>query len=390
MNGYFTKLILLMLMTTLLMACGGGGSNGGAEDSIGPISILDNDINNAPTVSGSLVTTVEESTAYSFTPTTTDTDAGTGASIPVVSYAPTTVDVADNFDNGVLANADIEDGFWDVTEDNNVTVQETNGALVIDASGDAADTGRLLSQVSYRFNFFVQPLRSSLKGLVLKGDVTNAGEKQLQLALTSTKQSWWAAPDALNLTLQGDGRIILAWKTDLPGTDNQGDNVLLDRTLPQVPTELSLTLDQTSYRLTAAWSGGSYSVSGTHAIPMTAWGDRGDSALSLEGSRHAVQADGTTARLKLDAMEVVSLKFFDAFGNTRVADTGQRTDFWQIQANDPDGVLESAGELHITNSGAGSDPRSLSDLPTVHFTVVRRCKGSTPGGGGLGITPERG
>lgn len=278
-----------------------------------------------------------------------------GGVLPIANYAPLVAHFNDSFNNGLVAKSDLNSGFWKQYSTSNVSLQEGGNLLTISSTGTWFDSGSITSPMDQRFNFFVQPLRFSLKGLTFNGDAANA-EKQIKLSLTSTSESSWSSPDALVLKISGNGRLILAWKNDLPDADAETINLLLDQNVSQTPTEAHLSLDQTSYLLSVNWAGGSQSFSGAHNIPVAQWGARGDAALSLEGRRNAATSNGTTATLELDSLSVDELKFLDVFSNDTVSDSGHRGTFWQNMGNSSTTAAESNGELVLNSTGSIGSP----------------------------------
>lgn len=276
------------------------------------------------------------------------------------TFAPTIVQLEDHFDNAVVRDADVYEGFWLADAGGSVNVSEANGRLSLSASG--IDGGGILSSPSEEFNFFLQPLRFSVSGIQISGSQANAANYYARFALTSSADSARNSADAFAVTIGGDGRVVLSWKTGVPGADTEDEHVLLDQTIPAVPTRVTLTLDQTSYRLVLSLPSGDVDYQGTHSIPMQGWGDDGSSALSLEIGNRTGQASGAVVAVSMDAFEVVSLKLFDGFSDGDVEDAGFGTSFWQSVGADVNAVVESNGEAVMSARGGSDAPGVVSPV----------------------------
>lgn len=287
-----------------------------------------------------------------------ESDDGPGASEPSgpVTQASTTVSIADNFGNGEVRDSDLAVGFWHVTSGTGASVVESNGTLAFRSAG-----ARVSSGLSHELNFFLQPLRFSLHGLSFSGDPASRPGTGFEFALTSTEEPGRAAPDAIELSIAGNHRIVLAYKTDSPGSDAR--TVLLDRMLTGAPTHLELTLDHGSYRLVASAGNGRQIFRGRHDISRSDWGGHGSSALALRTTRRTVQGNIPPVPVLLDAIEVISLKFFDVFANGSPGSTGSRDAFWASTGSSPDLLLESGNALTLMSGGlAGIGSRSTRDF----------------------------
>jgi hypothetical protein len=263
--------------------------------------------------------------------------------------APITVEFTDTFENGVVAQADIPGPGW-IVDDGIAVVSESGGSLQISLPGGTPGSARLLRKRSHGFNFFVQPLRISLDGIGLPAATSGSADVSAELILSSTSDSGDQAPDALVLSLGNNGRVVLSWKANSPGT--RADQILLDQRLPVVPATLSIVIDQTSFAL-SVWSAGERRhFEGNHGIPADEWGLEGSSAISLGGSATG-SADAT---VRFDAIKVVSLKLFDGFANDRIESSGQQSDFWSARQGGT--AVEANGAL--TLSASGSSPALVS------------------------------
>jgi len=265
------------------------------------------------------------------------------------AYAPLNIQVTDDFANGSLVNARDEKAFWKTVSPAGVTVTESAGKLSI-SSNTANNTGGIASRLSYRHNFFAQPLRFKLAGMSFAGTTPSAAEQVLRLALTSDDNSAYVSGNAVVLRVQGDGQVVLATKVNRPNTHAEEVHILENRQLGTAPVDAELWLDYSSYRLVVRTAVGSKSFTGQHGIAQSGWSARGDAALHVEGLRGRAQNDGTHAVVSIDTVETTSLVMFDTFRDSRVASPGFGPDFWH-ELPGSQAVNEAQGELRIEAGG---------------------------------------
>lgn len=268
-------------------------------------------------------------------------------------YAPITLEIPDEFSNGI-AHTNLQEDYWTTTVGTGTTVDEVNDNLHFVSSATSSFNARIQGPIDHRINFFTQPLRFRLTGIVFSGDVSSPNQERLQVTLQSITQAEFNAPDALSLDYFGDGRIRLSQKTNSPNTNTHTANVLLDTTLTSLASDITLLLDADSYQLYASGSGVSFDYSGQHGINVSDWGTNGDSSVALMGRRQSGTQTGTEAVIDLDAFQIADLKFYDGFSNGIAEDTGYRSDFWIPSA----GVTESGDQLTITGVASTRGPVS--------------------------------
>lgn len=265
------------------------------------------------------------------------------------AYAPLNIQITDDFANGSVVNARDEKAFWKVSTPAGVNVSESAGKLNINATASNG-AGGVSSRVSYRHNFYAQPLRFQVTGLSFAGTTPSTAERVLRLALTSDENNAYVSGDALVLRLQADGHVVLATKTNRPNTQAEEVRVLENRQLGAAPTEAELWLDYSSYRLVVSTAAGSKAFTGEHGIAHSDWNARGDAALHLEGLRARSQSDGTSAVVSVDTVATTSLVMFDAFRDGSIVSPGFGPQFW-TELPGSQAVNEAQGELRIEGGG---------------------------------------
>lgn len=265
------------------------------------------------------------------------------------AHAPLNIQVIDDFANASVVNARDEKAFWKALAPAGGNVSESNGKLNLSSTA-AQGTAGVVSRVSYRHNFFAQPLRFHVAGLNFSGTTPSAAERVFRLALTSDANAPFASADAVVLRLQADGQVVLAAKTDRPATHAEAVTVLQNVNVGAAPVAAELWLDFTSYRLVVSTATGTKSYAGAHGVAHSSWGTRGDAALHLEALRARAQTDGTSAAVSVEDLSATSVVMFDDFQDGDIASPGFGPDFWSALPGSQ-ALTESQGQLRVAGGG---------------------------------------
>lgn len=265
------------------------------------------------------------------------------------AHAPLNIQVTDDFANASLVNARDEKGFWKALAPAGANVSESNGKLNVSSTAVQGTAG-VASRVSYRHNFFAQPLRFKVTGLTFSGTTPSAAERVFRLALTSDANAPFASADALVLRLQADGHVVLAAKTDRPASHAEDVTVLQNVNVGAAPVAAELWLDFSSYRLVVNTATGMTSYAGQHGVTHSNWGTRGDAALHLEALRARAQNDGTSAAVSVEELSTTSVVMFDEFQDGVVSSPGFGPDFWSALPGSQ-ALSETQGQLRVAGGG---------------------------------------
>lgn len=297
----------------------------------------------------------------------------------------------DSFNNGIVADSNLESAVWSSTLPFTSTVTDFNGALLQTSTSAATDYILLTTTtpVQSRFNFFDRQLRIRAT-MSLTGSAATALIRS-RLSLTSQTGSSTSANDAFVIATRADNYVTLVAKTDGPGSSPEDssrpankylfNSNATDATLYLGSAKFSnidLSINGTRYRLTGSYedvlSGGNTRASNTsrfsglHQLDRSKWGANGDSALMLESIRYLGATAGSTSITAWDNVRVdtdsrpILVEPFWTFTATYSTTSGTESGSFRVWLPSTEPVIR--GILFI-GPGDGSDYQYLvHDLAT--------------------------
>lgn len=213
----------------------------------------------------------------------------------------------DTFSNGNVAQNESGENYWYSAPNSpgvNGVVTEASGAVNLIAGGAGSDGNTKFTSLfsnnrttASTFNFFQQALTFDVK-FSYSGDTPLAAQNFIfGLASENSKDSY-GANDAVQIRLQPNSTKFFGAgskenSSSLTVPRNWLSDALLGVSSAVTINEVKMTLDATSYEITAFWSGGSKTFSGLHGLTQANWGDgTGNSVLffqALRGTNAATQ-----------------------------------------------------------------------------------------------------
>jgi beta-glucanase (GH16 family) len=311
---------------------------------------------------------------------------------PVATAAPNRV-FTDRFKNGAVTSSDSVPGFW--TPRNNsagsTVVESASEPLKLTAAGAGYPHAQVASAVRPEFNFFDAPIAIEATGIGFTSTSSSYAKSILRLALSSqtlaaNTDSEFTAEDAVSLRIQGDNRVTLGFKLDMPNANSEFANVLVNELMSGPVRGVKVVVHPTFYELHVqhdASAGDSTQVTsdfgGALSISLADWRQLAQSALS-GNSALFVQSQLNNA----GAAETVTA-LVDSLAVSAVRPTwqGGRTGSWVNAANWTEGVPNYVGaNAQLTQAAAGPTTIDVGGTVTVGRLTFDGAGGYTLAGAG--------
>ena len=235
-------------------------------------------------------------------------DAAQAAHQPLPQPAPTVeTDLMAKMAPDAKSNA-----FWKVEHwGGGSHVRRRSGKLVFFGTGERFGGGSAITRRVPEFDFFAAPITVTAAGISFRGEGTKGEQQVLRLALCSDQKTGYAARDAVNVSLHGDGHVSVGYKLGEPNKDSELVFKLLDTRVAGNITSATFRVDSRGYELDVVYRQGIGEEAVSHyAGPFTlkgpglkreAWGappgrrtgGNGNSSLSVSGQQLQAQPTNT-------------------------------------------------------------------------------------------------
>lgn len=232
----------------------------------------------------------------------------------------------DRFNNGQVANADSQTGFWTQRSQGASTVVESSAEpLKLTAAGGGYPHAQITSSVRSEFNLFESPIEIEATGIDFTSSTNSYSKAFLRFALSSESlaqgsQSEYTSEDAFSLRIGADQSVALGFKVNSPNVNTEFEATnLLNQTVSGPVRRVSMVVNPTFYTLKVehdlSLADGTPTVtefSGNFSISLNDWrklasAATGDSALYVQ-SQLSNAAANETATAFVESLAVNAIK----------------------------------------------------------------------------------
>jgi len=232
----------------------------------------------------------------------------------------------DRFNNGQVANADSQTGFWTQRSQGVSTVAESTAEpLKLTAAGGGYPHAQIASGVRSEFNLFESPIEIEATGIDFTSSTNSYNKAFLRFALSSETltqgtQSEYTSEDAFSLRIGADQSVALGYKVNAPNVNTEFEATnLLNQTVSGPVRRVTMVVNPTFYKLTIehdlSLADGTPTVtefSGNFSINLNDWrklaaAATGDSALYVQ-SQLSNAAANETATAFVESLAVNAIK----------------------------------------------------------------------------------
>lgn len=156
----------------------------------------------------------------------------------------------DTFEDGrPLANDGVPT--WTQRGGGSGALQESDGRIVLTATGEGYVNTHVITQPREEFDFFQQPLTIRVEGFGLNGEGGEDKSRTFRMSLVPKSRPAFEAETGIMLRLNAAGYLSLGYKIDQTKIDPTGVHGLLGATLKPLPDAIELSLDAQGYTVTA-------------------------------------------------------------------------------------------------------------------------------------------